>query len=86
MHFSILWYMATCTTIKLEMATKVSLDELKIHPRETYDDVIKRLVQIAIDDEPLSDETLEHLKEAMEDVKAGRVQPMDDVYRELGLL
>lgn len=78
--------MATSTTIKLEMATKASLDELKIHPRETYDDVIKRLVHIAIDEEPLSDETLEHLKEAMEDVKAGRVQPMDDVYRELGLL
>ncbi len=78
--------MATSTTIKLEKVTKASLDELKIHPRETYDDVIKRLVSIAIDDEPLSDETLEHLKEAMEDVKAGRVQPMDDVYRELGHL
>ena len=78
--------MATSTTIKLEKVTKASLDELKIHPRETYDDVIKRLVSIAIDEEPLSDETREHLKEAMEDVKAGRVQPMDDVYRELGLL
>ena len=76
--------MATSTTIKLEMGTKASLDKLKIHPRETYDDVIKRLVHIAIDDEPLSDETLEHLKEAMEDVRAGRVRPMKDVMRDLG--
>ena len=66
------------------MATKASLDELKIHPRETYDDVIKRLVQIAIDDEPLSAETLEHLKKAEEDIKAGRVRPMKDAMRDLG--
>lgn len=77
--------MATSLTIKLEAQTKASLDSLKIHPRETYDDVIKRLVEIAIDDEPLSAETLEHLKEAEEDVRAGRVRSMDEVMKELGI-
>lgn len=76
--------MATSTTIKLGTATKARLDGIKIHPRETYDDVINRLVDCAIDEEPLSDETLAHLKEAMEDVKAGRVRPMKDVMRDLG--
>jgi len=77
--------MATSLTIKLEADTKASLDSLKIHPRETYDDVIKRLVDIAIDDEPLSSETQERLKEAEEDIKAGRTRPMAEVMRELGI-
>jgi len=31
--------------IKISEATKKGLDKLKIHPRETYDDVITRLVE-----------------------------------------
>ncbi len=31
--------------IKISKATKKKLDELKEHPRETYDDVISRLVE-----------------------------------------
>ena len=31
--------------IKISEATKKGLDEMKIHPRETYDDVIGRLVE-----------------------------------------
>ena len=46
------------TSIQLQPATKARLDELKDHPRETYDDVVNRLIQCAIDDEPLSEETL----------------------------
>ena len=30
--------------IKVTGATKKGLDNLKIHPRETYDDIISRLV------------------------------------------
>ena len=71
-------------TIKLGTGTKARLDGIKIHPRETYDDVINRLVDCAVDDIPLSDETLKHLKEAIEDVRAGRGRPMNDVLRDLG--
>lgn len=31
--------------IKISEATKRGLDKLKVHPRETYDDVISRLVE-----------------------------------------
>ena len=31
--------------IKISGATKEGLDNLKIHPRETYDDIISRLVE-----------------------------------------
>ena len=30
--------------IKLSIEVKETLDELKIHPRETYDDIIRRLL------------------------------------------
>lgn len=41
--------MADMTTIWISQATKAALDELKIHPRETYDDVLRRLVDVARD-------------------------------------
>lgn len=78
--------MATCQTIKLEAATKARLAGLKVYPRETFNDVVERLVNMAVDDEPLSAEEEEELKEAVADVKAGNYRPLDDVLREHGLL
>ena len=34
------------TTIKLDKATKKRLDKLKIHKRETYDEVLQRILGI----------------------------------------
>jgi len=36
--------MPATKTIKISEEIKTKLDEIKIHPRETYDDVIRRLV------------------------------------------
>jgi len=33
------------TSIQLSKETKDVLDDIKIHPRETYEDVIKRLIE-----------------------------------------
>jgi hypothetical protein len=33
------------STVRVSAATKKRLDELKIHPREPYEDVIKRLIE-----------------------------------------
>jgi len=33
------------TTIRIRKSTKDMLDSLKIHPRETYEDVILRLIE-----------------------------------------
>ena len=61
------------TTIQVSREVKKLLDELKLHPRESYDMVIRRLIETRIDDEPLSEETLRRIEEALEDVKAGRL-------------
>ncbi|MDP3881363.1 MAG: hypothetical protein Q8Q31_00600 [Nanoarchaeota archaeon] len=34
------------TTIKLSKGTKNRLDNLKIHPRETYEEVLQRMLEI----------------------------------------
>jgi len=65
-------YMAETTTIVIRWETKARLDELKRHPRESYNDVVDRLATMATDDEPLSEDTLKRIEEALEDLKAGR--------------
>jgi len=71
------------TTIKIDTELKDRLNTLKIHPRESYNDVIERLVAIAVDEEPLSQETIRDLERSLEDLKAGRVYALDEVMAEL---
>ncbi len=61
------------TTIQISLKTKRMLDELKIHPRESYSSVIERLIQLKIDEDPLSKETIRKIERALKDVKEGRV-------------
>ena len=37
--------MVKTTTIRVDEETKGLLDAVKIHPRETYNDVLKRLIK-----------------------------------------
>jgi len=37
--------MKEMTTIAVSKETKARLDELKVHPREPYEDIIKRLLE-----------------------------------------
>lgn len=73
------------TTIKVREKTKMQLDKLKIHPRESYDEVIRKLARVKIDHEPLSKEALESIAKANEDIKKGRVYTEAEVRRRLGL-
>ena len=41
--------MAAVSVVRVGERTKERLDRLKLHPRETYDDVIARLTDMAID-------------------------------------
>ncbi len=77
--------MTAVSVVRVGERTKQRLDRLKLHPRETYDDVIARLTDMAIDDEPLSDESLEHLRRSEEDIRAGRTRRLADIARELGI-
>lgn len=77
--------MADTTTIVIRQETKARLDDLKRHPRESYNDVVDRLASMATDDEPLSDETLKRIEEALEDLKQGRYYTEEEIEAELEL-
>ena len=72
------------TTVQLRPETKEKLDDLKLHPRETYDDLINRLADAAYDDEPLSAEEIEDIRASENDIKAGRVRSLRDIMKDPG--
>ena len=73
------------TTIQLRAETKARLDDVKVHPRETYDEALNRLLDMAYDPEPLSDESMKKIEESFEDIRAGRVRPFEEYVQEQSL-
>jgi len=72
------------TTVQLRQETKEKLNGLKLHPRETYDELIDRLADSAYDDEPLSDEEIDDIRASENDIKSGRIRSLHDILKDLG--
>ena len=76
------------TTIKLHAKTKRQLDQWREYRRESYDDVIQKLVHIAdtARKEPeLSQEAVEAIEAARARAKAGKFLTSEEVRKRLGL-
>ncbi|NLB01725.1 MAG: hypothetical protein GX837_12355 [Methanomicrobiales archaeon] len=73
----------TSTTIKIDVELRDRLNALKVHPRESYNEVIERLAEMAIDEEPLSEETIRRIEQSLEDLRAGRIYTLEEVMTEL---
>lgn len=74
------------TTIQLEERIKNKLEAIKVHPRETYEEVIERLIRLSEEEEKgLSPQTIKNIEQALEDVKKGRVYPTKEVKKKLGI-
>jgi len=73
------------TTIQLDEEIKSKLEEMKIHPRETYNKVIERLIKSSEEEEELSPQTIKNIESALEDVKRGRVYSTKEVKKKLGM-
>ncbi len=86
------------TTIQLDNKIKSKLDELKIHHRETYNELISRLINnnspqemdkesLIATIEVLSDPKLMmRIKEALQRINSGDYgTPLEEVEKELGL-
>jgi predicted CopG family antitoxin len=76
--------MQAATTIYIREDLKGRLNDLKRSPKESYNDVIERLVSLAIDDEPLSDEAIHGLEEALEEIRQGNLIPEDVILKKYG--
>ena len=72
------------TTIQVNKKVKKQLDVLKLHPRESYNDVIERLIIMKTEDEELSPETIEHIEQSLKEIRAGRYVSFEQVKRKAG--
>jgi predicted transcriptional regulator len=73
------------TTIQIQPEVKDRLELLKRHPRESYNEVIERLLESRIDEEPLSEEEIRGIEEALEDIRKGRIHTEEEIKREFGV-
>ena len=70
------------TTIQIDDSIRDTLHRLKLHKRETYNDVIERLLE---DLQELSEETKQEIQKALKEVEAGKFKTHAQVKKELGL-
>jgi len=77
--------MADASTIYIEKGVKEQLKALKQYPKESYNDIIIRLLSCAIDPDPLSPGEISGIEEALEDIKAGRVHTESEIMKEFGV-
>ena len=73
------------TTIQIQTATRARLEDLKVHPRETYDEVVNRLLDTAYDSEPLREETLRKIEMGIRDIRQGKTRTLEEIAQELGI-
>ena len=83
------------TTVQIDNELKERLNRLKIHPRESYNDLISRLIDSYSPDmanreslietlEILSNpEMMKGIARGLEDIKAGRTKTLDKIRKEL---
>ncbi len=79
------WHAMARTTIQLSKETKEILEGQKLHPGETFDQLIRRLAQKSDRDDELSARTIKSIEEGVRDIKAGRVYTTEQLDSELGL-
>jgi predicted CopG family antitoxin len=72
------------TTIQINQSTLDRLKSLKRYERESYDEILNNLI-IEAEDDTLSEDEIEDLKESLEEVKQGNIKPIEKVAKELGI-
>lgn len=72
------------TTIQINFETLDKLKALKNFERQSYDEVLNVLINNC-EEESLGEEEINEIQKGLEDVKKGRVYPIEVVARELGI-
>ncbi|MFA5993179.1 MAG: hypothetical protein WC796_05730 [Candidatus Pacearchaeota archaeon] len=72
------------TTIQINLETLERLRALKNFERQSYDEVLNNMIDNC-EEESLSEEELDEIQKGLEDIKRGRVYPIEQVAKELGI-
>ena len=71
------------TMVKLKKETVTRLKSLKDYERETYDEIINKMINTQKDE--LSREDIDNIEEGLKDLKEGRVYSSQEIARRLRL-
>jgi hypothetical protein len=71
--------------LRISPENRERLNELKRHPKESYDTVIGRLLDRMTDPEPLTEEDRLAITESLEEIRDGKYYTLKDAKKELGL-
>jgi predicted transcriptional regulator len=69
------------TTIQIDEKLRDKLNSMKMHPRETYNDVLERLFE---DMQELSAETKKDIQKALKEIESGKFKTHDEVKKDMG--
>ena len=69
------------TTIQIEKEVQEQLSNMKIHSRETYNDVLERMIE---DLQELNQETKKEIEKALKEIKSGKFKKHEDLKKEMG--
>lgn len=70
------------TTIQISDETKRILDKMKMFARETYNQIIDRMIE---DNQELNEKTKKEIEAAIKEIKAGKFVTQKEVEKKLGL-
>ena len=70
------------TTIQISDNVKSILDKMKMMERETYNDIIERMIE---DDLELNEKTKTEIEEARKRIKSGKFITQEEAKKRLGL-
>lgn len=69
------------TTIQIKDETKSVLNQMKLFERETYNDVLERLIE---DFQELNEETRREINSAIKEIESGKYETHEKLAKELG--
>ena len=72
------------TTIQINLETLERLKSLKNIERQSYDELLNNLIDNC-EEESLTEEEINEIQKGLEDIKKGRVYPIESIARELGI-
>jgi hypothetical protein len=76
------------STISVSPAVKKKLESFRVYRRETYDELLERLMEdarLGDDEGEYTEETIRSLKQARAEIKAGKTIPMEAVLAKYGI-
>jgi hypothetical protein len=72
------------TTIQVNTQTLERLKSLRVMGRQSYDDLLNNLLD-NMEEETLSSEEIEEIQVGLRNIKEGKVKPIEQIAKELGI-